>query len=106
MRSLIATLVLGVGALGASAVLPQQAQANGPWHGHYYRGHYARYYGPGVTFVPPVVNTVVVPPAVVPAPIVEPVIVAPAVAPYASFSFGYRQPWYGHYRGDYYHYHR
>ncbi len=110
MRSLITSMVLGLGVLGASAALPQAAQAAGPWHNHYYHGPYVRYYGPGFTYVPPVVAPAViaapvVPPAVVAtAPIVEPAVVAP-VAPYASFSVGWGPAWRGYYRGGWYHHH-
>ena len=110
MRSLITSVLLGLGVLGSTAVLPQQAQASGPWHGYYGHARYygPRYYGPGVTVVSPYVAPVVVAPTVVGPTVVGPTVVGPAVvaptiAPYASFSIGtWGGPrWYGGYRGYY-----
>jgi hypothetical protein len=105
MRSLVTSLVLGLGVLGASVALPQQAKADGPWHGRYYRGYHGRYYAPGVFVAPTVVTPPLVAPAVVTAPtVVEPAIVAPAVVPYATFSYGWRGPaWRGYRSGYWYH---
>jgi hypothetical protein len=93
MRSLVTSVLLGVGVIGASAALPQQAKAMGPWHGHYY-GHVRyvgpRYFGPvvGPIVTPAFVAPTVVGPTVVAPTVVGPTVVAPAIAPYASFSFG------------------
>ena len=106
MRSLVASLALGLGVLGISSALPQQANAAGPWHDHYNHGHYVRYYGPGLTCVQPVIMPVVVSPVVPPVVVSTPIIEPAFVAPYASFSYGYRGPWYGGYRSGYYYHHR
>ena len=102
MRSLITSVLLGLGVLGSTAVLPQQAQAIGPWHGHV-RYFGPRYYRPGVTFVSPYVAPTIVAPTVVGPTVVTP----PAVIPSASLSIGtygrWGGPvWYGGHRG-YYH---
>ena len=112
MRSLITTVLLGLGVLGSTAVLPQQAQATGPYRGYYggrfYGARYygPRYYGPGVTVVNPYVAPAVVGPTVVGPTVVGPMVVAPVIAPYASFSVGTYGRWggpryYGGYRGYY-----
>jgi hypothetical protein len=109
MRSFITAALLGLGVLGTTAVLPQQAQAMGPWHGRYYS--HVRYYGGGVV-VNPYVAPVYVAPTVIGPTVVAPTVVAPAIAPYASLSVGtygrWGGPvWYGGYRagyrGGYYH---
>jgi hypothetical protein len=91
MHSWITSVVLGLGILGASAALPQRAQAAGPWQfGRNYQGYYSRYYSPGFGYV--------VPP-------VAPAYVAPAT-PYLNFSLGIGTPGYGSYWGNrYYNYH-
>jgi hypothetical protein len=106
MRSLVTAVLLGLGVVGVSAALPEQALANGHWHGNY-RGGPVRYVS-NYSYCSPVV-TPVCPPYVAP-PLVTPTVVAPppAIAPYTSFSVGttngcWSGPVWHSYHGRYYH---
>src|SRR5262245_9608336 len=50
MRSLVLTIVLMIGSLGAVAITPDKAEAQRPWrgwYGAYYGDPYNSYWGPG-----------------------------------------------------------
>jgi hypothetical protein len=100
MRSFIASVVMGIGVLGTSAALPQQARADGPWHHHHHHGYYNQFYAPGAYYAPSVYGSLGYSQGLFSAPVVEPAFIAPAYVPYSSFSFGYYGGGYGGHHGS------
>ena len=89
MRSMIASAVLGLSALGASVALPAKADAS--WLSQALRANFdAGYYPPAYSYYGPAYG-------VYPAPSYG--YATPYVVPYQSYGYGSRyysaQPWYG-----------
>jgi hypothetical protein len=99
MRTFLASVVMGIGALGTSAALPLPARADGPWH-HHHHDYYNQFYAPGVNYVPQVYGSLGYSQGLFSAPVVQPAYIAPAYVPYNSFSFGYYGGGYGGHHGS------